>query len=415
MQENFSSINKRNGRFVIHYALSLLIALSYIVPNSIIEFGENGGIWFVAHKLSMWMTYLFIVLSLVFLPKILKNRPSKALVLTVVYYSIIVFSTIRFEGIGRELLFKTGRIISLCILVESFIKSGGLEPLCKAFLHVLFLWFVINFITILLFPEGWYINDNGWGFNYFLGYKNDQINYFLPMIFFAGISNYIKSRPSSYNLPLLIFGVLLTSLLNRSTTSLVVCCLLMLCVLLCIKRRLFRWINLKLFLFVALIASFFFIAGVLSGDLLDMSEAVSDMADKGGDSISERGMVWIDAIVLFLQHPIFGNGSISFLSNTSLEFSHAHNQFLDILVVGGIALFFVFCLQIIDISSKMKKINIVPLYNIILFVFLAYFIEFIAEGRRDNLLWFVLLVSTSNLPAFLSSSSPHSINKKIEE
>ena len=415
MQENIRRKNKEIYKTTFYYFLSLLIALSFIVPNCINEFGENGGIWFGLHKLSMWMTYLFVLFSFALLPNLLKNRPSKALVLTVIYYSIILLSTIRTEGVGRELLFKTGRIISLCIIAESFIKHGALKPFCHAFFHVLFLWFVLNFVTILLYPEGWYINDKGWGYNYFLGYKNDQINYFLPMLFFAGISNYLKSKPSRYYLPLLIVGVLLTSLLNRSTTSLAVCSFLLLFTLFAINKKLYKWINLNLFFIIGLISSFFFIAGVLSGELLDLSETASEMADKGGDSIAERGLIWIDAIVLFIQHPILGNGSVSFLSNTNLEFSHAHNQFLDILVVGGIVLFFVFCLQIIDISSKMKKINIAPLYNIILFVFLAYFIEFIAEGRRDNLLWFVLIVSTCNLPTFLLSNSPHNINKQIEK
>lgn len=82
---------------------------------------------------------------------------------------------------------------------------------------------------------------------------------------------------------------------------------------------------------------------------------------------------------------------------TNLGAYHAHNQWLDVLYIGGIiafALLLVLFLYAIRINSKSPNIR---LQNAINSILLGYFILYITEARRDDLYIYVILIVISHI------------------
>ena len=392
------------------YYIILFLIFCLIEPSCFIENAKKVGFLGDIHYLYARIRFIsFFVSILLFL---LIRRPSKIFILILLYHVVILLTSIvngNFEG-GSVYIFAT--IFSISVITEFFIKHSGLYIFSKALSHFMALLVLINFFTLVFFPDGMYVNERGWTECYFLGYKNDQIFEFLPAIFFAGIISYSNDKKYHIFFHSLLIVILMSCLLNHSTTSLVVTGILTVLYFVYINREIPKWVNIRNLFFLFLILSIFFVIWVLNDSLTDYTSSISEYAGKDIDTIQERGLIWVEALGYIIKRPIIGSGVITFGLNSFYEYGQAHNQYLDTFVIGGLLLFSVFVLQVITISGKLKKNEKIQLYNVALFTFLGYFIEFMAEGRRNNYLWFIVLIAAYHIPKIIKNNRKKKYNNK---
>lgn len=185
-------------------------------------------------------------------------------------------------------------------------------------------------------------------------------------------------------------------MLSKSTTSFLAFGAFFFSLLFLRNKKIPKWISPNLFFALGALFSVFMVVGMIYGGLDEISEATSEMADKNSDTMAARAVIWIEALLSIYNHPLLGNGNLDF-DIDNVIYGQAHNQYLDILVLGGMLIYMVFIIQVFTLSRKIKYCKKHLLSNIVLFTMLAFSIEFLAEGNRNNYFWFSLLIVSYNL------------------
>ena len=389
------------GSRTILYLIIFACFFFFFEPPCIGDPVNTGDIIGYLHPFYKYLRIIPLLISIFLVTRI--GLPSKVFFLVILYNLIIMFSSILNGNIDSNLIVAFVYTFCICSFTEYFVSNGYLPIFCNAVSLFLFLLVFVNFISIILFPEG-YVNERGWPYNYFLGYKNDHIVVFLPALFFSGVKGFLEPNSSRKTLYVVLFVVLISCFLNRSTTALAVTGFLGLLILFAVNRNIPKWLNLRFAFVLGTIISIIFISLVLGDLLSDFTSAASEMTEKEGDTIESRALIWIDALQLFWNSPFLGNGVVTFLTDSFYEYGQAHNQYLDVVVVGGLFLLLVFFVIISILSQRLRILDNRKLANLVFFVFCAYFMEFILEGRRNNYLFYVIMIFTYHLPTYFDMS-----------
>jgi len=116
------------------------------------------------------------------------------------------------------------------------------------------------------------------------------------------------------------------------------------------------------------------------------------MVDKFNKSATILGRVkiWSLGIQAFVSNPIFGYGRKAYVNGgISVEITHYHNQYLDLLCIGGIILFVIWFSIVKLASDSMDDVNCdYRIKNVLLFAALAYGILYLMEAQRTDVLVF---------------------------
>ena len=94
-----------------------------------------------------------------------------------------VLATIYCGGNYTSLFIAILNALAICLVVEMGLKTDP-DALLDGASFTLGLFVLINFATVLLFPQGMY-EFNTFTQNYFLGYRNNSIMLFFPAIIFS--------------------------------------------------------------------------------------------------------------------------------------------------------------------------------------------------------------------------------------
>lgn len=338
------------------------------------------------------MKHLAILISI---PMLLKIRiPSKILGLIFLYIGWVFISCIYNRNLEPSYFYILIEIIVISVISDYYMRGKHHMMYIKALFLLLICNIIINFFTLIVFfPDGMYIDERGWEYNYYLGYKNLHIYSFLPCLMLFSILQFNnKKKRLGVSFYALLFLIFISCLLNHSTTSFVVIAFFSMSLLFLGKRKLPKWINPCTLFLLMTIASIILVLGTITGDFSEYTEAIADKTDKSGDSMAARGIVWLEALYALYEHPIIGNGYFSVVVDKFTEYFHMHNNYLDVITQGGIVGFVVFLSLFFVVSRRMKLIHDTWLYNILLFIFFSVFIEFTTEGKRDFFMLYPMLI-----------------------
>ncbi|MDE5753719.1 MAG: O-antigen ligase family protein [Oscillospiraceae bacterium] len=293
--------------------------------------------------------------------------------------------------------------VGLVLLTEYVIRWKP-DFLLSGLLYLLLAEVFINFLTILLFPNGLYSTEY-FSNNYFLGYDNQNINVLLPTLVLA-ITRYKYKLP--YSRPILIvtlFLVLYTVLVIFSGASLVIVSLTMLLSLpfLCEMSTIcngWNYLIINVMMFFSIVI--FRLQNLFSFIIVDML---------GKDlTLTGRTFIWKRVNDFIKRNPILGYGVESQayrsakmklksyygnqISSSLNSFAglHAHNRFLETAYRGGVILTVIYC-AILIISAKQlyknKDAVIAKMMSIGMFVYLT---GMLTEFYRYSYLFFPLLL-----------------------
>lgn len=399
-------INTKLENNLLHSTFIIFVLLACLLEPDGISDGSSCGIdYFLSfHRLYSYVRYISFVTALYLMLKIGINGFSKMMMMIFLYHIVFIISSIINKNLTNEMLFVEAKILSLSIMADYYMQNVPLK-FVKSLMFLLFIFVLLNLITLILFPNGMYTDNRWYSLNFFLGYKNRHIFYFLPCFLCFFLYEYINT--GKYKFTFLLVSILLVScLLNQSTTSLIVLALLALSVFFLLKIKFPNWLNANLVFWVGIGVSVVVIVMTINGSFDQYSEQLTEVFEKEQNTMgaNSRGLIWIESVIYVIKHPIIGNGDISFNLGWVWDVTQAHNQYLDMAVIGGGVLVYVFLCQIFLLSKSMKKISNTEVFNCALFFLIVYSTEFLSEGKRNNYLWFPSLIIIYYIPNMITNS-----------
>ena len=242
---------------------------------------------------------------------------------------------------------RTASFVAVCLLIEIEIPYQP-RRLVSTFLMILEVYLYLNVISYILFPQGLYSTSILTKY-YFLGYKNQMLNFILPCICFSLLN--LETCDSSQRV-ISLFRTIVDYVLSmfvvigvKSGAS-TVAMSAMFFFLIFRKFMNPRIFNMRIYM----IANTVMVIGIV---LLGLQSVIMPLISFLGkdETLTGRVYIWSKTMNLIEKKPIIGYGlqvnsqRVSLYSSLGVDkydvFAglHAHNRYLEVLYRGGIMLF----------------------------------------------------------------------------
>lgn len=370
-----------------------LILLGYLEPAGISGMTAYiGGIWRYIHYLLLSLKGLSAAYVLMFyLFRKSKKDISKFVLLICIYSFYLVVTDILNinSGITSTILYSVS-LLGIVVWIEIYAQKGYLYNFITVFSNILSVIVLLNFFSILLNPAGLYVNKNGWSTNWLMGYKNNFIYQYIPLLTMLSLRDIYENNHISLKRFIIMSAMLITTIMVNADTSTIIMLLFIIGIVFFMDMKIFSkikmiWIYMGSMLLSALMIGFNF--------LNFFSAYISKFFSKDATA-SNRTYIWAVGLKNFLKNPIlgYGNSSIINVSAVRFEMTHYHNKYLDLLCIGGVGIFVIWFLILYKSSKGMepKGINY-KVKNILLLSAVSYGILYLMEAARDDIYFFVIL------------------------
>ncbi|MDU4884834.1 O-antigen ligase [uncultured Clostridium sp.] len=278
-------------------------------------------------------------------------------------------------------------IISIAAIFE--IYSNNPMKLYKNMYYVFEIFIYINFITLLLFPNGMYSTGviGETTENWFLGFKNKHLIYFLPS---TGITLILcKFDKVNFRRVLLLIITIISAIYVKSGTGILCLGVLFIIVLIPFIRKKYKIFNMRTYLFVIIIM--FFAIPIFR--LQYLFSYIIVVILKKDINLTYRTGLWDRALNAISQHPIMGWGEQSYDVKHQLYSSNsiisAHNQILEYLYIGGIILIILYLIINIMLVKKTMRYSRFEVTQIVSALYLALQIALIVEVYVDPSMYMI--------------------------
>ena len=259
----------------------------------------------------------------------------------------------------------------------------------KGFSLLLMIYIIINFYTIIRYPDGLYENDL-YTSNWFLGYKNVLIRTILPGVVLNLLCSIHDFGKPIMKDVLLILVALCSVILADSSTSIIMICVFIVGVIYwSLKRRIYNLSLIKCFAIISCISIAFTIFSFQSF----LSSIVEQLFEKDA-TFTGRSYVWAFTLGRLMESPIIGFGwhttdewrDVLGYFGIVAGFSHPHNFILYTLLQGGILYLSLFVFLCFYISKKCPTNN--EYLYVLTLMYLTFFVEGITESLTGTVLFF---------------------------
>lgn len=316
------------------------------------------------------------------------------------YYGCMLVATVFGEGIILVWLSDNRVSLALCLVVW---YGMHLEP--KRFLNILSfseIYIYINLASILFIPNGMIRTSNGSAY-WFLGYRNVQIRFILPVLAFSLIrSYYVYKRITLRTMLALLTGCFTLLILNTATGR--VGLLVFLAFLFLYHRRRLP----DIFSMKWVLAGF----GALFLGLVyfNVQQYFSEFIEKTLSrdvTLTGRTYIWKLAIGYIGEHFLLGLGYIESADYVRLfgraGFTHPHNYILYQLMMGGIVLLAILIWGYILVGRKIREHRKSPYAKIIMFGIIAFMLMGMTESLVTTDLLYPLLTMGASIDTLVMS------------
>ena len=364
---------------------------------------------YFSEHLGMYNLYNLLSFSAIAILGILilyhKKIKYKAIIFCVAFIGYLtVLSFINNKNIYSLLSTFSGPF-GLCLMAFYYLENNKKRVFLNAFMFLDIIIY-INFILILIFPNGMY-STSLYTDNWLLGYKNPQIRLMIPVL---GIS--------------LIRDIENDGHISHSSIALFVCCVITMLIVSCSTGILaififgliiyFLYISNKHFsvnnmLFKSVILIMLLNIGIVIFGIQSWFENLFLILGKDSN-LTGRPILYKESINQILAHPIFGMGFLSgndFVNIYHLPAAyHPHNYFLYILMQGGLILLSILLLGVLSCSRQISK-NESSICDIIGVVIIVYLIIGFSEALTGNNFLYMYIIMGIYGSNFTSNSLKH--------
>lgn len=375
----------RKDIFIFFMFILILIPL-FKIPYIIVSFSSAAFIY----KILLLFSFSFITLF------ILKDKLISLFeLLMILFCFILLFSTILNRGELTTAIMNAIQLLILCFVVNyGFNKNTSI--FLNSFEFFLYLLVVINFLTVLLFPNGLYESHSISFFttnNWFLGFKNNHIVYIIPAILISSINSIYSYHHISFRTKFLFLVSFITVLLVKSGTSIFGLSIILIFYFLIRGNKNYSWFNSKsitfIFAVLFLVIVVFRLQNIFSFLIVDIMH--KDI------TFTNRVYVWDYVIKFILKKPLFGYGfeldTVRYFKTLYYRSYHAHNQVYELIYKSGFLGFFVFCIIYRCSFVKLYKFRFNKITISILVVLLSILIMSLTEAFSLVYIFLPLIIS----------------------
>lgn len=294
-----------------------------------------------------------------------KYRPSPFIILSSAYYIYLILVTyLRSEGgVDISFIISNVRNIIMLGLIEYMFQQNSSKSR-NILLRVFLVYILLDFASLLLFPEGLYFTEKAWNewsttevANWFLGNKNNRIIWYLLTLLMAYWKHNDEKKPKSKGLLIFIMCVAFGAIaFCASSTSFVVIIIALLGIINSFRKRTPCSSHINIFVIYSIYAVS--LALTLSGSVGFLNGFISNVLGKDM-TFTGRTIIWAKVGMLILKKPILGWGYISGVTAAdllgNLSFTSAHNVWLNTLWQGGICLLIIVLSVFWLIAKKLRR------------------------------------------------------------
>lgn len=364
-----------NSKFMLFLTFFILLK-----PGSFSEYIAWKNIGNVINILRiftcMWCLFYFLLR---------RGKIDKFILFVILFYCSLLFSTFYFSQSYVNLIYEFASILSWIVLFKINMLDNK-DKFLTTLENTFFILLLINFITIILFPGGFYLNSSGYSGNYFLGYDNNLITYIFPALALSFTNTLNKNGKIGLKSIFLLIISFCSIIFTWSATGVVsMVIMIVLFFAYTINKKDFpikKYIVVALSLFIGIVflrfqnIFSFIIEGWLKKDL----------------TFTGRTYIWDIFISEIKKSILIGHGIVDskYLIQT-LNAGHAHNYFLQIFYQGGLVTFSMFLGFFFSTIKKVQNCKEKKYVGIVIF---AYLISFIFEAYSlTNMFIIVLLIA----------------------
>lgn len=379
-----------------NYFFLSVCSLPFLEPRCLYDMSSMAGI----HNLFV-LTRYYVALVIICFGVLCVKKISKFCWGMIGFHLIYAITTyLHNTGNASYILKLQITAIGVCILFDLALSFSD-KKIINVFAVGLTGLVLSNFLSLFLYPDGMYTSAslNGyWKSNWILGFKNLFIYVILPTQFFLAIREFItqgKLRIAFWA----ISGVALFSVLRVNAVTSVICVLLEIALIFLFEKKDATFIlNARNYLIVSGGISW----GLVTASLIPKISSFLSVVNRDLTTMSNRTYIWQNAMQKIEHSLLLGYGrEVEASVYANLSAYHSHNQWLDVIYIGGVAGAMFFVSLIIIAVRKSMSIENIRMQNVISSIFLGYFILFITEARRDDLFFYVILITCSHLPQLM--------------
>lgn len=296
---------------------------------------------FVSYGLRVYLR-LAMIAGYIALGFIKKKKYSKVFYLISVMMGVIFLGCV-LNGYDWNSTISTITVSYLpCLFLEY--NKKRIYNIIKIWCIALLILVTVDIVSMIMYPNGLYF-DGLYSDNWFLGYKTNRFNYYLPLcVFSAFLSFAIFKKCKAYIFLIIaieIFGMMFTQATAAGVALLIFAVLLFIINLLDagkIKGR-NKFFSLLFSYKAAFLVYFSSLAVVFLISYLPLVQNIVYLLFKKDATLTTRTAIWAACLIQVLKHPLIGIGFITISEFTKITgnwyATSAHNMILTILVAGG--------------------------------------------------------------------------------
>lgn len=309
---------------------------------------------------SIYVNAIRVIFIIVLFKYISQKRISKFILFLILFYAIKGIATILNSGDISSVITEAYPIIGICMFIELHLNKNP-KQLIRAFSYVLTTLTVISCITILIRPEGY---ADVYSKIYFQRPGNQMSSFCILSMFFSSIHAYIKKdkKTTIFTWILLAINTYIIVRVN-STSGLIAWIAFNIYFIIPNMKIINKIISFKngVYLYVV----FFF--SVIVFKIQDkLAFLIENLLGKNL-TFTGRTNLWDTALMMISKKPLFGYGMSD---NTNIiysaeqgKFLSGHNQFIQLLLEGGIVslVFFLIIIYLVYLQLRKYKENTISI------------------------------------------------------
>lgn len=286
----------------------------------------------------------------------LKFKLNKTEIFILIYISEILLISFSYKTIPSEIVYSA-------VVVILFIYYMRVDPqiFIKTIVSILELLIIINFITILIFPNGMYTTvsegmfSSGLNINWFLGYKNPMVRLMIPTCTFSFIYSILYNKKRIIWSWCILAISFITVIIVKSSNGILG--ILILCFYIFLSNKKYaqiflQYINLIRTFIVVLIVNFLI---VIFRKQVIFSFIINVILNRSSIHLSGRTAIWDAALKVLVENPIWGYGeATSRVLQNQIYAPHPHNYILYVLLQGGVIALLLLTLIIVSANSNLR-------------------------------------------------------------
>lgn len=333
-------------------------------------------------------------------------------VLIVLYYAIVLSATLVNDGEAKSVIVQCVTFIPICMLLELVMRRNS-QDLFSILLPILECYVLINAASVLLFPDGLYKTNSAWlDTYYFLGYRNQMINFILPCLCleFLNVEYGKQSNRGAWIRTAFFLLISVYSIFSAGSGASTVL-IVSLGVFFIIKGVVpSAVLNFRICLIIVAILFFSIV-------IFRMQYLFFGIIDSLGRDPTLTGRVYIwDKTLYLIQHNwLLGYGvenvdyriaqyrSLGFRSVDLAAGLHAHDRILEVLFRGGVPLLTCYLAMLLCIEKRLYRYRGRNSAKILSFCIFMYLIGMLTEYYDYSPLFFALFFMAFNVDLFESN------------